>query len=850
MVKIPFSVSARTARLIGQENFTNAEGAIIELVKNSYDADAKLCLVVFDIPFVSLQNPLLDWQTDVIRQYDADFFDSLVFDPGTFHLTPESLKQNYKKIRQILHARNSIYIIDCGDGMNQEIIENNWMRIGTGNKEEDYLSIDGRVKTGAKGIGRFALDRLGALSEMWTVYKDSTHGYHWKMDWQQFERPNSSLSDIQAELEESNISIADFLTQNFSSLAFFEEVPLSDFKKGTIIKISRLRDNWDLVLLNNSYKNLEALIPPKEFKIPFKVFQGYLQEPDIYGEVDTAYFDDYDYKVYAKYDSDKLEVALEITRHELDVNVVEKNFKLLYENVESPYDLITLNNKDFSYKKDVNEIMKWPKTENNQEFLKQIGDFSFTFYFLKNTVSSKENYPYLPINRKERQAIITRFGGIKIYRDSFRVRPYGDPENDWLKLGERAQRSPAGAGQRIGDWRVGPNQVAGIISISRIDNPSLVDKSDRGSLVENIYFDLFKKIITGIINEFEYDRSRILNPYYLYFEAEKERIRQEEIQKAAKEIADKLFQKRLEEEQTEKNTGFSDELNGEEGNETSNDEEKEAFQKMLEETLSTFQNNDDEDKDADVAQVRSLASLGLIVASFAHELREIRNNVDEIKDLEEIYNKIISSEIKNAQDYIDGTNIIELLKSGGDKIKHWVDYSLTAIKKDKRKRTSLDFDEYFTTLKANWQIPLNDRDIELKLENRIFQDYSFRAFEVDMDTIFGNLIANSIDSFNNVNKIIDREINVVYSVQNEQIIINYKDNGAGLPEVFSNKEDIFLPFTTSKKDTKGNDIGTGLGMYLVKMVVQDNNGNVEIIDTVEGFCLKLEFPIRKNEANV
>ncbi len=49
MDKIPFKVSARTAKLIGQEIFSNPEGATIELVKNSYDADAKKCLVVFDI---------------------------------------------------------------------------------------------------------------------------------------------------------------------------------------------------------------------------------------------------------------------------------------------------------------------------------------------------------------------------------------------------------------------------------------------------------------------------------------------------------------------------------------------------------------------------------------------------------------------------------------------------------------------------------------------------------------------------------------------------------------------------------------------------------------------------------
>ena len=45
-MKIPFAISARTAHLIGMENFANAEGAIVELVKNAYDADAETCVVV------------------------------------------------------------------------------------------------------------------------------------------------------------------------------------------------------------------------------------------------------------------------------------------------------------------------------------------------------------------------------------------------------------------------------------------------------------------------------------------------------------------------------------------------------------------------------------------------------------------------------------------------------------------------------------------------------------------------------------------------------------------------------------------------------------------------------------
>ena len=47
-MKIPFTASARTAMLIGMENFSNPEGAIIELVKNTYDADSPCCYILFD----------------------------------------------------------------------------------------------------------------------------------------------------------------------------------------------------------------------------------------------------------------------------------------------------------------------------------------------------------------------------------------------------------------------------------------------------------------------------------------------------------------------------------------------------------------------------------------------------------------------------------------------------------------------------------------------------------------------------------------------------------------------------------------------------------------------------------
>ena len=243
--------------------------------------------------------------------------------------------------------------------------------------------------------------------------------------------------------------------------------------------------------------------------------------------------------------------------------------------------------------------------------------------------------------------------------------------------------------------------------------------------------------------------------------------------------------------------------------------------------------------------MRNLASLGLIISSFAHELKEVRNNVDEIVDLEEIFNKIVEIEKKVLKDFKDGSDIIELLKRDGERIKHWVDYSLSAIKKDKRKRNSFKFEDYFLILKSDWEYALEERNVDLIFENNISEKYNFRAFEMDMNTIFSNLISNSIDAFKNLKTISDRVIKITYELKNNIISINYSDNGTGLPKVFKTKEDVFLPFTTSKKDRNGKDIGTGLGMYLVKSVIDDNNGGIEFLDSKDGVKIKIEFPTRK-----
>ncbi|MDD7913332.1 sensor histidine kinase [Polaribacter ponticola] len=812
MAKIPFKVSARAGKLLGRENFSNPEGAIIELVKNSYDADANNCFVFFDVPFETKKN------------------------------------KNGKEYQVPIKEKSVLYIIDNGEGMTQKVINEHWMQIGTGNKEKDFISEDKRTKTGAKGIGRFALDRLGFETEMWTLPKKTqkNQGAYWKMDWNQFDDSDKVISQIEADIEPISLNLSEKIKSIIKGNTRLEEqIKNVSFNKGTILKINNLKDSWDEDSINDVFKNLEALIPPKELKIPFEVYFHHFQNPDEFGEVNTAFFNDYDYKLAANYNAGKLKVDFEITRNEFDIKLIKEKYAFIFKNKKEPYDLKTLENKTFKDSKPIGEILKWEFSDSEKKQLVNIGSFDLTFYYLKQSNSSKSDYPY-PLNTissSERKSVLSKFGGVKIYRDSFRVRPYGDPTNDWLKLGARRATSPAGVGQRIGDWRVGSESTAGIITISRKTNPLLIDKSDRGSLQENDSFDLFKKIIIGVIHQFEFDRTKIFNPFYKHFKQEKEAEKEAEIQRRAEKLASEIIEKRKEvdEKVYGKKKGTVDLFQKEQEK-----EEKKTYEQAFKDTFKAIDEEKAQRENKEIVQVRALASLGLIVSSFAHELKQIRNNSSEIISLEVIYKHLISEELKKGIEYKDGIDIINLLKENNEKIKHWVNYSLTSIQKDKRNRGALNFSSYFKSLERNWKKVFKSKDIKLELVDNLKEEkYSFRAFEMDISTIFSNLINNSIDSFESLKKVQNREIKIESSIKKETLEFIYSDNGAGIPKVFTTKEDIFLAFTTSKKNRKGDEIGTGLGMYLVKSVIDDNNGDIDILETDKGFKVKIVFPIRK-----
>ena len=763
MAKIPFKVSARTARLIGRENVTNAEGALIELVKNGYDADAKKVAIIFG-------------------------------------------------------ENGDLFIADNGHGMTEKVIRNIWMIIGTDHKEVDPYSPKKRIKSGAKGIGRFALDRLGEQVEMFTVPKGETTGFGWSIDWKTFEKKSAIVEEVKANFETlKNLDLSSKLPRSYDKLVKTRRISFSS--GGTVIRISSLRDLWKESEIDSLFVNLESLVPPTEAG-SFSIDLISLNHTKKFGYVRPLINDDFDYKVSAHFDSRRKLVTAKVERREFDVNALQKKFGDVFLNPlmsKFPYTMETFTKGKYEQDFEVNELVRGFIDENN--LLEKVGDFTFTLTFLKNQLPNKEDllkYPYRNAEYAAREDWLEKFGGIKVFRDKFRVRPYGEKGEDWLRLGERAAKSPAGPGQRLGGYRLRPNQVVGSVHISRIDNEAFQDKSSREGIQENEVFSLFKNLLVGVISILEKDRNTV---FYSLSELYKQTDERERIKIEAREAAI-----RIKELSKEVEPGRSSEWNG--------DAEKVA------EAFDTLE-SEIEEKHEEIKILRSLASAGLITAAVAHELRGLENILaTRNKDLRALIEPFIKEkDLKDVKDAFNPYILLAEMEQTDKNLQEWLSYALMPLKRDKRKRATVFLGEYFNRLGETWRNLLAERKIELVVDS-VDESYRVKSFVIDLDTIFNNLIINSIESFSRKKDSSTRQIKITCTYEGEKYRIVYSDNGAGLDESF--KKDpaaIFLPQTTTKLDASGNVVGTGMGMYLVKNAVEENNGTVELPKNNDGFSI-------------
>lgn len=748
--KLRFNVSAYTAKLIGRENVSNLEGAILELVKNTYDADATKCILYYD------------------------------------------------------EKEKALYIMDNGIGMTEEVIEKHWMTIGNSSKSNNFISKSGRVQTGAKGIGRFALDRAGDTCIMYTKNQESEDIIQWKVDWRDFDK-KENLTDITAEIEYIKGKLYDVITVEKN----LENMLKNNLQNtGTIFKITNLREEWNIDLINNIKKSLATLIPPNienEFAIYFFFEQQNEQESLIISENIDAY--DYKIEFTAKKDG---KITIKLDRNEFD-------FKEKLDTIIQKAEFTKEDKEYFSGKEKI--INTTIKEMTNIEDLHDIGDFDGIIYFNKISMTKEDAKKYYYKDITGRKNFSDIFGGIKLYRDNFRVRPYGEKESssyDWLLLGNRRAKSPAAISHPTGKWRVSADQISGVINISRV-NVNLPDQANRQGIVETKEFKLLKEILIEIIAKFEEDRQyvgRKLNQLY-YKEHETEKTQEEVRKKAQKQQEDKNR------------------------NKDKNEEENEEYKVDASKVHKVFEEKDDQIRDLqdENRMLRNLATTGIVVNQYIHETKEAVNNVgSNIMVVKELltYDKDIEKAIEKiaeTQKYIETMN-------------SWYDVTLGSIRRDKRTMKYNDINSLIASQMNLWKKVLKSQNIDIIYKGDDIPEV--KCFPYEIESIISNLIANSVYAFKGIK---EKNININLKELKDGIEIQYNDTGSGLiPEYKKQPNKILEALETSKRNRIGEKIGTGMGMWIISSITKNYEGTIDLEKNKEaekGFYIDIKLKMLK-----
>lgn len=716
MEKLSYSINDETiVELFGLQSFTNANSALLELVKNSFDA-------------------------------------------GSLYL-------------KIIFSEDSLILKDNGSGMNQEDIKKYWMVIGKSHKKSDISFVDDehniRVLSGSKGIGRFALSRLGGEVELYSK-RNNENCILWKTDW-----------------KDSYVAESNTLTE-----------------KGTQIIISNLREKWTKRKIEEFCSYLEIAYKDKSMSI-----EVYLDE----NKVNSKLKEPVSWNIEPHFSAPvpgkncKSCIQLEYSGTTLSVKIRSDEFddkakNYCKDDIHSYSSTVDM----LDELKDKDAIGDYsPESENElQEKLIELGSFSSVFYF-NFDASSKDKDDFL---YKYSQTQENVRGGIVLYRNSFTISSF-EGKKDWLGLGKRARKSPAAASHPTGAWRVKNNQLSGYVDIDKSINNQLKDLANRQGIEENDYFQLFVEIINFGIQVFERYRQGIIR-------AINKKNKTSDLPKST--ILDELL----------KSPSKFKSLND---SEIKSLAEELKNIKESEEKLSRTKDQDEKRYKYDIRILNVLATNGLKASSMAHDLNNDKSSINSwyVYTVEALKKYGMWDDLnlpeRREKTYLDVPLMLEKASKVSNKISSFINSMLDKIEKSKFDVDWLDVAVVLNQIAESWMTDYSWVFINLSFKESIVSLLSYDSLQV----IFDNLILNSIQQNENVNKL---NIMINAEVKGEKLFFSYNDDGVGLAKKYENDPSRILEV---HETTRTN--GHGLGMWIVRNTIMMFNGDISKINGKNGF---------------
>jgi signal transduction histidine kinase/uncharacterized protein YacL (UPF0231 family) len=709
---------ARLLTMLGEQLIKNERIALIEIIKNSYDADA-------------------DWVKVSFQSFTDNF---------EYNIT------------------SKIIIEDNGCGMSLDIIKSHWLNPATPDKlnkkrEGKQKTVKGRIIQGEKGIGRFAMLKLGKKITITTRQKNDENEYVIEYDFSKYD--NDFLTEGGKEkvlfLDDLDISVTERKPEYFVE----RSISLGIRKKkappyGTVLQISDLKGTWtpnkvesvffDTIKLNSIF--IESKKP--EFEVIF------CQDNKI-----------------LSFSKDHLEKLWLLLNEKSVLHIKDGCFDndgLFFEyKIDDQPRKIEITDPAIAGLRVFNE-----RFGNRAEKLKkrkiECGSFRFEFYIFDLSTRAPAKYQ---LDKEDKNII--KANRIYLYRDNIRVYPYGEPEDDWLRIDE--YRGKIAAGDFLSN-----DQVIGCINITQKGNPKLKDKTNREGLIDegNVTEDfiVLLQAFLAYIRKF---------PFQKYKDNEENKNKQDIFR--TEQVASDFELLRT---STASNPKLKELVEKAERN----------YKKEREYLVQRAETTED------------LAGVGLSVETASHDITSLMEKT--LINLSTLINDLTSN------DSIDKDYLSKELQSI-----HWqvsfIQGKLKDIqllfKSSKQKRRNIRVSEILQKVEKLYKNSLVNTHIDFHI-NSVGSPLVAKTTDAVLLQLFLNLIENSIYWLNQIDKKM-KKIEVLLD-GNKGVMI-FSDNGPGI-----NKDDIPYIFEAFYSG-KGED-GRGLGLYIAKQLLERNDYSIRLAD--------------------
>lgn len=674
-------------------------------------------------------------------------------------------------------------IEDDGNGMNRKELINGFMRISSSEKIHNPESPKyNRPRAGRKGIGRFSTQRLAKELVIFTQKKDEDSAYEVRINWDEYSL-DKDLNQI---------------TNKISKLP-----KLKNKESFTKLTLNNLRESFTNTSLKRIYRFVSDLQQPfslieknskRDPGFVSRIFKSINGDLEIIADEETLFYEN----------------ALAVIEGEVsDVGIGKvslKSEKLKFsDQIEIDYEPVIKEDDEENLKK-INETEL--ETLSNNPYKVINGKVKFKIYYFIFLSEFIPKSDLSSIQRKLRDS-----GGIRVYRNGFRIPPYGDRHDDWVRLDESVRK-------RHHLFPHGNNNFLGIVELIDSEAKIFIERSSREGLIDN---EAFRELVSFLYRGILWATIKIA-----YLREKKAKAGKDNRSPHEKLDSVKLSLSKIADDfEKEGNILAADKIRN---NIILLDEgikQGESFEKDLLGKLEMY---------------RVLAGLGLTIGDFTHEINHF------LPSLLSDSNSLLQS-IKDKEESIKAKRIYTNLDSL-ETYTSYFNYSISQnVRRDKRPI------EIRTMVNQFMEITEYDRN---RMGTKLLEPYytGYNLYTVPMhpsewSSILLNFYSNSKKAIKKA-MVIGR-LFIKSGKDNNNIYLEFQDNGIGIPE--SDKDEIFDEFFTTsapvghRKNFHEELVGSGLGLSIVRDIISSYNGRVFVTIPDKGFTtnIRIEIPIASEE---